>query len=76
MPVAPVRLQFRLTSAAIGFLVEAQNERTIMVPKYAMITVLDDLHESKHVFRQVGVMWSGQYLIMFAADILERAIRL
>jgi hypothetical protein len=76
MPTAPVRWQYRLTSAAIAFLVETKNERTIMVPKNETIVVLDDLHESSRIFRQVGVVWNGQYLIMFAADIVERAIRL
>lgn len=76
MPAAPVRLHYRLTSAAIAFLVEAEQERTIMVPKSATIVVLDDLYESTRIFRQVGVVWNGVYLIMFAADIVERAIRL
>ena len=76
MPASPVRLHYRLTSAAIAFLVKAENERTIMVPKNASVLVLDDLYESPRVFRQVGVVWNGEYLIMFAADILERAVRL
>lgn len=75
MPTARVRTHYRLTSAAIAFLVEAENERTIMVPKRATIVVLDDLHESTQKFRQVGVSWNGAYLIMFAADIVERATR-
>ena len=75
MPAAPARCQYRLTSSAIAFLVEAQSERTIMVPKCATVTVLDDLNESAVRSRQVGAWWNGAYLIMFAADILERAIR-
>ncbi len=70
------RVRFLLTKDTIGIVADTEGKGTIMeVPSGATIAVMDALNETGEPNRRVEVQWLGKTLDMFAADILERGVK-